>query len=161
MAERGTKEVLLRLRRVREAEERRGLVRARASRAEARRAIAAAEVARRRLEAALGDERARRADAWPAARPAGRLARAVDFEQILRGRLASARDVERRALAALDAAEARLAAAQRALADAVHARHRSETFAASERAAEGRTRARREQAELEDRYRPPPAGRAR
>jgi hypothetical protein len=158
MAERATKEVLLRLRRVRELELRRALTLTRAARAEARRAGAAAEAARRALEAQLERAAGRRvhALAWPTARAAGRLAQAEGFEQALRRRLAEARQSERKALAALDAAEGELAEAQRALGDAVHARQRSETMAASERAAELRARARREQGEVEDRYRTTP-----
>jgi hypothetical protein len=155
MAERATKEVLLRLRRVRELELRRALSLTRAARAETRRAGAAAEAARRALEAQLERAAGRRVRPWSGARSAGRLAQAEGFEQALRRRLLDARQIERKAQAALDAAEAQLAEAQRALGDALHARQRSEALAASERAADLRARERREQAEVEDRYRSP------
>jgi hypothetical protein len=153
MADRATKEVLLRLRRAHEVELRRALVVTRAARAEARRTGAATEAARRALESAFSRAHEARTRRW-VARSAGRLVRATDFERGLRDVLSAARAVEHKAILALDAAEARLRQAQHALAEAVHARQRSESLAMSERAVDRRARERREQSELEDRYRP-------
>jgi hypothetical protein len=166
VAERTTKEVLLRLRRLRELELRRELVVMRAARAEARREVATLEAARRKLERSLYHQRERRQDGAespaPAAPPAGRrvitagrLAQADRFERAVEDALRGARLDERRAVARLDVAERGLATTQRALGDAVHARQRSESLAASERASSLRTAERRAEAELEDRYRAP------
>lgn len=153
MAERGTKDVLLRLRRARELELRRALTLTRAARAEARRTGATVEAARRALETALAKAAAGRVDPWVAPRAAGRIARAEGFERGLRSAVSDARKDERKAAAALDAAEAQLESAQRALAKAVLARQRSESVELAERTAMARAHERREAAEVEDRYR--------
>jgi hypothetical protein len=155
VADRATKEVLLRLRKARELELRRELVVERASRTAARRDAVAAETARRRIEATVASSRNARTAEWSAARPAGRLAHAARFERDLEDALRRARLDERKALAALDRAEAALHAIQRALGAAVHARQRSESLARTERAAQARTKERREQGEVEDRWRAP------
>lgn len=152
MAERGTRQVLLRLRRAQEVESRRALTVLHAARTEARRACAAAEATRRALERKIAAQTARRG-AWDGPRPAGRLVHGEAFEQGLRAAFLRARTAERRAAVALDHAEARLKDAQGALTDAVRARQRSESFAATERAQAARVRERREHAEVEDRYR--------
>jgi len=161
MAERGTKDVLLRLRRARELELRRALTITRAARADARRTGAGVEAARRKLEDALTKAAAKRADPWDAPRQAGRLARAEGFERGLRAELGDARKNERKAAAELDSAEARLAVAQRELGDAVLARQRSESLALAERTTAARAKERREQTEVEDRYRGPGGALAR
>ena len=155
MAERRTKEVLLRLRHAKELELRRELVLRRAARAEARRVSSAAEAERRDLERDLATTTGRRTVVLERPRAAGRLARAEQFERALRDEVGKARARERAAASRLDAAESALAATQRSLAEAVHARQRSESLAATEKASAARATSRREQAEVEDRYRVP------
>ncbi len=158
MAERATKDVLLRLRRTRELELRRELVVTRALRAEARRSASALEATRRKLERSLAENRERRGAVLGQPIAAGRLASADRFERSMKDAILAARVDERRAVARLDAAEAELAGAQRALADAVHARQRSESLAATEKARALRIDERRAEIELEDRYRAPGRG---
>lgn len=160
MADRGTKDVLLRLRRVRELELRRELVVRRAERTAARRDVVAAENERRRVEAQLSAAQAR-AIAFSAPVPAGRLAHAMGYARSLDETTKRARVAQLLASRKLDVAELRLTAAQKALGDAVHARARSESLQRKERAADVRTDERREQVETEDRWRPAPRRRGR
>ncbi|MEO6951590.1 MAG: hypothetical protein ABI321_07245 [Polyangia bacterium] len=160
MADRGTKDVLLRLRRVRELELRRELVVERADRAAARRDMVAAETARRRVETQLTSASAR-ATSFGAPVRAGRLAHAVGYARSMDETLKRARNEQLAASRKLDRAEARLSAAQKALGDAVHARTRSESMLRADNAADTRSVERREQAETEDRWRPAAVRRSR
>lgn len=160
MADPGTKDVLLRLRRVRELELRRALVVERADRAAARRDMVAAEAARRRIEVQLATAR-ERATSWSAPVRAGRLAHAIGYARSVDETLRRARKEQLAAGRKLDRAETSLSAAQKALGDAVHARMRSESLQRTEQAARARSDERREQVETEDRWRPAPLRRRR
>ena len=155
MAERRTKEVLLRLRRAREVELRREVWIRRAERSELRRKTAEAEGVRRGVERELAKVEGRRAALWSNPRPAGRVTLNEGFERSLRAELSRARMQERRTTEELDRVEAVLSAARRALGEAVLARQRSESLARTELAEDARVRERREQVEVEDRFRLP------
>ena len=155
MAEPGTKDVLLRLRRVRELELRRELSVKRAARADARRRLQLAEASRRELDRRIRELAHRALGGWATPRIAGRLAEAERYVRGLREALANARVTERKLTARLDEADRALGATQRGLGEAVLGRQRSEAIAATERALDARARERREHAETEDRYRKP------